>query len=130
MKKITTKTQLFTKTDSELFFTALVTEFEQWIQLRHDLDERRINSAKQLKFPFPDYRPGQHKLATNVYKTILLEKHLFVEAPTGTGKTISTLFPAIKSMGEQLINRIFYFTAKQSTRHVAENTISIMRNRD
>lgn len=125
-EKITTKTQLFTKTDSELFFTALVTEFEQWIQLRHDLDERRINSAKQLKFPFPDYRPGQHKLATNVYKTILLEKHLFVEAPTGTGKTISTLFPAIKSMGEQLINRIFYFTAKQSTRHVAENTISIM----
>lgn len=125
-EKITTKTQTITKTESELFFTALVTEFEQWIKLRHDLDERRIASAKKLEFPFSDYRPGQHKLATNVYKTILLEKHLFVEAPTGTGKTISTLFPAIKSMGEQLINRIFYFTAKQSTRHVAENTISIM----
>ncbi len=125
-EKITTKTQTITKIDSELFFTALVTEFEQWIKLRHELDENRISSAKKLQFPFSDYRPGQHKLATNVYKTILLEKHLFVEAPTGTGKTISTLFPAIKSMGEQLINRIFYFTAKQSTRHVAENTISIM----
>ncbi|MDN6781109.1 helicase C-terminal domain-containing protein [Lentilactobacillus parabuchneri] len=125
-EKITTKALTISKTESELFFTALVTEFEQWIQLRHELDERRITSAKQLKFPFADYRPGQHKLATNVYKTILLEKHLFVEAPTGTGKTISTLFPAIKSMGEELISRVFYFTAKQSTRHVAENTISLM----
>ncbi|WP_156642903.1 hypothetical protein, partial [Lactobacillus selangorensis] len=68
----------------------LITEYKEWLKLRRELDERRISSAKQLKFPFANYRPGQHQLATNVYKAIMLEKHLFVEAPTGTGKTIST----------------------------------------
>lgn len=123
---ITTKQQTITKDEANQFFADLITEYKEWLKLRRELDERRISSAKQLKFPFANYRPGQHQLATNVYKAIMLEKHLFVEAPTGTGKTISTLFPAIKSMGEELIRRVFYFTAKQSTRHVAENTISIM----
>lgn len=123
---ITTKQQVITKDEANQFLTDLITEYKEWLKLRRELDERRIFSAKQLKFPFANYRPGQHQLATNVYKTIMLEKHLFVEAPTGTGKTISTLFPAIKSMGEELIRRVFYFTAKQSTRHVVEDTISIM----
>ncbi|KRL20536.1 ATP-dependent DNA helicase [Lentilactobacillus kisonensis] len=123
---ITTKQQTITKDEADDFFNNLIKEYEGWIKLRRELDDRRVSSSKQLKFPFENYRPGQHLLATNVYKAIMLEKHLFVEAPTGTGKTISTLFPAIKSMGEQLISRIFYFTAKQSTRHVAENTIAIM----
>lgn len=123
---ITTKTKPYTKQEAAAFFSALITDYQEWLALRHKLDQQRINSAQALKFPFPNYRPGQRQLAVNVYKTILLEKHLFVEAPTGTGKTISTLFPAIKSMGESLINRIFYFTAKQSTRQVAEEAISLM----
>ena len=65
-------------------------------------------------------------MAAVVYKTIVFHKHLFCEAPTGTGKTISTLFPAVKAMGEHRINRIFYLTAKKSTRHVAESTVQLM----
>ncbi|MCI2018710.1 MAG: ATP-dependent DNA helicase [Lentilactobacillus buchneri] len=125
-ERITTKFKSYTKDEATSFFNELVAEYKAWIKLRRELNEQRIKSAKALRFPFTNYRPGQHQLAVNVYKTIMLEKHLFIEAPTGTGKTISTLFPAIKSMGESLISRIFYFTAKQSTRHVAENTISLM----
>ncbi|MDH5105314.1 ATP-dependent DNA helicase [Lentilactobacillus diolivorans] len=128
-EQITIRKQPIDLTEATKFFDALIKEYQEWIKLRHELDERRIKSARHLKFPFSNYRAGQHQLAANVYKTIALEKHLFVEAPTGTGKTISTLFPAIKSMGEALINRIFYFTAKQSTRHVAENTIGIMADK-
>ncbi len=123
---ISTTTKTYTKTEADDFFNQLVAEYQDWLQLRHELDEQRIKTAHQLEFPFKDYRPGQRQLAVNVYKAIMLEKHLFVEAPTGTGKTISTLFPAIKSMGETLISRIFYLTAKQSTRHVAEKTVSLM----
>lgn len=125
-KKITTSTRSYTADEATSFFNALIADYQDWLKLRHELDKQRIETAKALSFPFGQYRPGQHQLAVNVYKSIALEKHLFVEAPTGTGKTISTLFPAVKAMGEELISRVFYFTAKQSTRHVAENAISLM----
>lgn len=125
-ERITTKRKPYSRKEAETFYNQLIADYQDWLKLRHELDEQRKKTAQALTFPFADYRPGQRQLAVNVYKAIMLEKHLFVEAPTGTGKTISTLFPAIKSMGEALISRIFYFTAKQSTRHVAENTISLM----
>lgn len=80
----------------------------------------------KLAFPFSEYRAGQRELAVAVYKTILTEQRLFVEAPTGTGKTISTLFPSIKAIGEAKMERIFYLTAKQSTQHVAEEALELM----
>ena len=49
---------------------------------------------------------------------------MLAQAPTGTGKTISTLFPAIKAMGEDKTSKIFYLTAKTITREVTQNTIS------
>ncbi len=126
-EKITQKVISYSKDEADKFFNDLIGQFKDWLKLRHDLDEARVSSAKALKFPFKKYRTGQHKLAANVYKTILLKKHLFVEAPTGTGKTISTMFPAVKAMGEKLIKRIFYLTAKQSTRQVAEEAVGLMR---
>ncbi len=59
-----------------------------------------------LKFPFDKYRKNQRELAVCVYKTIASKKRLFVEAPTGTGKTVSVLFPALKAMGEEKCSRI------------------------
>ena len=62
-----------------------------------------------------------------LYKTIASKKRLFVEAPTGTGKTVSVLFPALKAMGEEKCSRIFYLTAKQSTRKSCEDAIALMK---
>ena len=125
-EEITTDEQTFDREELTKFFQNLIDEYEYWLVLRAKLRRTRNESIKQLQFPFPQFRTGQHEMAAAVYKTILLEKRLFVEAPTGTGKTISTLFPAIKAMGEEKVQRLFYLTAKQSTRHVAEETIDLM----
>src|SRR5699024_9549254 len=110
-------------------FKNLIDEYEYWLVLRANLRKERNTSIKELQFPFPKFRTGQHELAAAVYKTILYETRLFVEAPTGTGKTISTMFPAIKAMGEEKIQRLFYLTAKQSTRRVAEEAIELMASK-
>lgn len=86
--------------------------------------ETRNRSLQALSFPFDTYRAGQRELAAAVYKTIHAQQKLFVEAPTGTGKTMSTIFPAFKAMGEGLGERIFYLTAKTITRQVAEETVT------
>lgn len=124
--KITITERDQTQAEATAFFQSLVDEYESWLILRADLRQRRDTSITELGFPYGAYRPGQHELAAVVYKTIMLKKQLLVEAPTGTGKTISTLFPTIKAMGEGLVQRTFYLTAKQSTRRVAEEAIGLM----
>lgn len=128
-EKITKTQKVLHRAELDQFFKDLITEYEYWLTLRADLRHRRNASIEPLAFPFPAFRTGQRELAAAVYKTIRLQKRLFVEAPTGTGKTISTLFPAIKAMGQDLIERLFYLTAKQSTRRVAEEAVALMANK-
>jgi DNA excision repair protein ERCC-2 len=118
--------QTFTRAALTEFFDELVQEYEQWLKMRSDWRKERNQAARKLAFPFAEYRNGQRDLAVAVYKTILTEQRLFVEAPTGTGKTISTMFPTIKALGEEQIDRFFYLTAKQSTQHVAEDAVQLM----
>lgn len=122
--------QSYTLKELEEFFFWLIDEYKAWAQLENDWVNKRNESIKKLKFPFKNYRPGQRELAVRVYKSIKDSKKCFAQAPTGTGKTISTLFPAIKAMGEDKTSKIFYLTAKTITREVAQNTISLMRKKD
>ncbi|WNF21141.1 ATP-dependent DNA helicase [Mesobacillus jeotgali] len=92
------------------------------LRLEHKLI--RNQSIKELAFPFAQYRKGQRQLAGSVYKTILEKKTLYASAPTGIGKTISTIFPAIKAIGENHLGKIFYLTAKTTTRQTAEEAFS------
>ena len=82
------------------------------------MNRKRTESIKQMSFPFP-YREGQKELVTYVYQTIYHRRKLFLEAPTGVGKTISTVFPSVKAIGEGMAEKIFYLTAKTITRTVA-----------
>ena len=122
--------QSYTLKELEEFFFWLIDEYKAWAQLESDWVNKRNESIKKLKFPFENYRPGQRELAVRVYKSITDSKKCFAQAPTGTGKTISTIFPAIKAMGEDKTSKIFYLTAKTITREVAQNTISLMRKKD
>ena len=122
--------QSYTLKELEEFFFWLIDEYKSWAQLESDWVNKRNESIKKLKFPFENYRPGQRELAVRVYKSITDSKKCFAQAPTGTGKTISTLFPAIKAMGEDKTSKIFYLTAKTITREVTQNTISLMRKKD
>ncbi len=110
------------------WFDAVVTEYQKWAKLEIDWREIRQASIKNLQFPFP-WREGQEEVASSVYRTMLRKKKLFIQAPTGTGKTLSTVFPAVKAVGEGLADRIFYATAKTVTRTVAEDAYAILRGK-
>lgn len=118
------------KSLSELteWFTALMHEYQKWAEFALRWMDCRGKSIHELTFPY-EYRKGQKELASDVYRTIVHERKLFLEAPTGTGKTISALFPSIKAMGENKAERIFYLTARTVTASVAEETIETLRSR-
>lgn len=111
-------------------FMYLVNEYKEWIELQRKHIQDRNESIKNLNFPFEKYRKGQRELAVYVYKSIVDSNKCFAQAPTGTGKTISTLFPALKAMGENHTSKIFYLTAKTITREVCEKSIKLMKNQE
>ena len=121
--------RLYTFEELEEFFLGLIGEYIEWANMTFYWEEVRDAAIKELSFPFRNYRKGQRKLAVAVYETILNEKNLFVQAPTGIGKTISTIFPSIKAIGEGIASKVFYLTAKTITRQVALNSISQMMDK-
>lgn len=112
----------------EAWFLNLVDEFSKWAAFVYSWSKERNEEIKKLQFPFA-YREGQRDLVTGVYRTIIRNKKLFIEAPTGVGKTLSTVFPAVKAMGEGFLTKIFYLTAKTITRTVAEEAFSILKSK-
>lgn len=110
----------------ESFVNHMIEQYAPYAKMRLEHAEIRDKTSKALTFPFDQYRDGQRKLAGTVYKTIVDQKNLFANASTGIGKTISTIFPAIKAIGEGHSKRIFYLTAKTITRTMAEETMSIL----
>ncbi|MBR6380069.1 MAG: ATP-dependent DNA helicase [Lachnospiraceae bacterium] len=112
--------------DLEDWFLGLVGEYRKWADHTWEWNRTRTQSIGNLEFPYP-YRAGQRELAIQVYQTIYEGKKLFLEAPTGVGKTVSTLFPAIKAMGTGRGEKLFYLTAKTITGTVAEETLSTLR---
>lgn len=119
--------QEYSKIELIEWFIKLVNEYRKWADLEYRWKKLRQESIKNLLFPFP-YRKGQKELVTYTYQTVYHKKKLFIEAPTGVGKTISTVFPAIKAMGEDFGDKLFYFTAKTITRTVASDTFQLLRN--
>jgi DNA excision repair protein ERCC-2 len=119
--------QGFTQKELQDFFTGLVNSYFDWAERLQSWNEVRNASIDELKFPFAAYRDGQRQLAVMVYKAIGARRRLFAQAPTGTGKTIATIFPAVKAMGQGLIEKIFFLTAKTVTRSLAEEAIERLR---
>ena len=113
----------------ERWFGELMAAYEKWVVFAADWKERRTASLKGMEFPYA-YREGQKELAVSVYKSVLRKKRLFIQAPTGVGKTLSVLFPSLKAMGEGLCDKIFYLTARTITRTVAADALNILHRQD
>lgn len=105
----------------------LITRYAVWHQLQVQWALKRNAGLQAMPFPYGGYRSGQRKLAASVYTAIRDGFIMLAEAPTGVGKTISTLFPALKAMGEDHVDKIFYLTAKTVVRAVAEDAARDMR---
>lgn len=111
------------------FFAALLEQYGIWLRFEQEWKITRNTSITALNFPFPAYRKGQRELAVAVYRTISAGKNLYACAPTGIGKTLSSLFPSIKAMGKGKTAPLFYLTAKTVTRTVAEEAIRQMADK-
>ncbi len=109
------------------FFRSLVTPYLDWFRKVYAWQAGRDDSIDKLTFPYAEYRPGQREMAVAVYKAIQANQRLYVQSPTGVGKTIAALFPAVKALGQGLVVKLFYLTAKTSGRLVAEKALDDMR---
>lgn len=110
------------------WFQEILKEYKKWTDYQYEARCIRQESIRNIEFPFP-YREGQRNLAVSVYRTIERKKNLFLQAPTGIGKTMSVVFPSVKAVGEGLGEKIFYLTAKTITRTVAEEAFEILREK-
>lgn len=110
----------------KLFFYDLLNLYIDWAETIINLRKEREKTVDNLEFPFNKYRTGQRSFSVAVFRTIKEGKKLYAQAPTGVGKTISVLFPAIKSLNYKNNSKIYYLTAKSSTKSIAFNTIKIM----
>lgn len=116
----------FTFDELAAWFGELIAAYRRWTDFQVRWRRRRQASIAELAFPYP-YREGQKELMADVYRTIRREKTLFLQAPTGVGKTLATIFPAVKAMGEGLAENIFYLTAKTVTASVAKEAFALLK---
>lgn len=119
-------TEWFEYAGLERWFLDLIKQYEKWARFTIEWKEERNDSISRTEFPFP-YREGQRELVTSVYRTILRKKKLFIQAPTGVGKTMAAIFPAVRAVGEEQGEKVFYLTAKTVTRTVAEQAFYLLK---
>ncbi|MFV0528152.1 MAG: ATP-dependent DNA helicase [Lachnospiraceae bacterium] len=117
---------LYTIEELHDWLTALLQEYEKWMQWQIDWRRTRNASMTELEFPF-SYRPQQKELVAGVYRTIQQQKKLFLQAPTGIGKTMATVYPAVRYVGTGDSGKIFYLTAKTITRTVAQEAFMLLK---
>lgn len=121
--------RVMSREEMGVFVDDLLSKYAVWAKMSAAWEMKRNKTIQELSFPYDSYRRGQRELSIAVYRTAVSGENLFCEAPTGIGKTMSTLFPAVKAMGEGKTDKIFYFTAKTITRQVAEDALDEMRRK-
>jgi len=121
--------RVFTLEELEIFFNELLNRYVQWLAALEKWYRLRDESILQLEFPYPVYRPGQRRMALDIYWAIEKGEQLIVEAPTGIGKTMAAVFPAVKAMGNGLTEKFFYLTAKTTGRAVAQKALDDLREK-
>ncbi|MBC1547077.1 ATP-dependent DNA helicase [Listeria sp. FSL L7-1435] len=121
--------RVMSRAEMGAFVDDLLSKYAVWAKAAAAWEMKRNKTIQALTFPYDSYRSGQRELAIAVYRTVSSEESLFCEAPTGIGKTMSTLFPGFKAMGEGKADKLFYFTAKTITRQVAEDALDEMRRK-
>lgn len=120
-------TREHTQGELEEIFLFHAGKYARWLRAIGDWRENCRESARAVQFPHANYRKGQRKMAKNAYIAIRDQKLLLCQAPTGTGKTLGALFPAVKAISEGLIARAFYLTARTTARRAAEDALRLLR---
>ena len=118
--------EIFSMEELKNWYQKLLDDYHKWISCSLSWKKERNASMKDLQFPFP-YREGQREIVSGVYHTVSSRKTLFVQAPTGVGKTMSAIFPSVRAIGEGKGETLFYLTAKTITGTVAWEAFHTLR---
>lgn len=118
--------EIFSMEELKNWYQKLLDDYHKWISCSLSWKKERNASMKDLQFPFP-YREGQREIVSGVYHTLSSKKTLFVQAPTGVGKTMSAIFPSVRAIGEGKGETLFYLTAKTITGTVAWEAFHTLR---
>lgn len=110
--------------DLDQFFKQTCERFLDWMEKMLERLDLRNQRAKEQDFPFDKYLDDQHRLASEVFRSLRDKRNLLLSAPTGSGKSMTTLFPAVKSMGESLLDRIVFVTARTTGQRTAMTTLA------
>ena len=119
---------VYSYVELEKWFVKMIWDYSRFVSFEIAHLQEFMMTAKELAFPY-EYRKGQRELSAMVYSSMKRNERLFVQAPTGVGKTLSAIFPGIKAIGEGIAEKLFYLTAKTITRTVAEESFSLLKER-
>ncbi|KII31694.1 ATP-dependent DNA helicase [Pseudomonas fluorescens] len=125
-EKETCLVESFTATDLRLFFDEHCARFLHWAEQEMVHRDGRNRAAQQLSFPHAGFRPGQRHLAESVFKAVSTGRCLMAQAPTGIGKTVGTLFPILKALAPQQLDKVFFLTAKTPGRKLALDAAQVI----
>nr|WP_295266244.1 ATP-dependent DNA helicase [uncultured Blautia sp.] len=119
-----------TLTGAELkqWYEELTDSYHKWLAYQIEWRKKRNESMENLEFPFA-YRKGQREMVSGIYHAISCKEQIFIQAPTGVGKTMSAVFPAVRAIGQGMAETVFYLTARTITRTVAQDAFEILRDR-
>ena len=120
--------ETLTRAELKQWYEELTDSYHKWLAYQIEWREKRNESMENLEFPF-EYRKGQRKMVSGIYHAISKKEQIFIQAPTGVGKTMSAVFPAVRAIGQGMAETVFYLTARTITRTVAQDAFEILRDR-
>lgn len=120
--------ETLTRAELKQWYEELTDSYHKWLAYQIEWREKRNESMKKLEFPF-EYRKGQREMVSGIYHAISKKEQIFIQAPTGVGKTMSAVFPAVRAIGQGMAETVFYLTARTITRTVAQDAFEILRDR-
>jgi DNA excision repair protein ERCC-2 len=125
--KIHEMKKAFTTTALKTFFDILVDACLVKVRDMNTWRLERNQTITELDFPFETYRSGQRQMAVTVYRVIRDKGQAIIQAPTGIGKTMAALYPALKAMEGGFAEKIFYLTARTTGRSAAESALKLLK---
>ena len=120
--------ETLTRAELRQWYKELTDSYHRWLAYQIEWRKKRNESMENLEFPFA-YRKGQREMVSGIYHAISKKEQIFIQAPTGVGKTMSAVFPAVRAIGQGMAETVFYLTARTITRTVAQDAFEILRDR-
>lgn len=118
----------YNKTQLIKFFKDTIVEYTKWLEIYRKHQDEKILSIEGLNFPFDEYREGQYKFMGAIYQTLIKKDILYSIAPTGIGKTVASLYSALKTIKNEK-EKVFYLTAKNAGKKIVVDTVNLLKEK-